>query len=356
MIVYNKIQQDPRVIRAAEAIAALNEKICVLSCNSDKNYENSHFKSIIYTSKRTGPLLLIFFWIYMVKFCILHRKHIKLLYINNYPLLWIGNIISNIIRKKWIYDAYELLIQRKTHTYSKRELFFLFMEKWTIKKACLVIEANKERERIIRTIYKLKSTMYIQNIMPKSHITINTDSKKNIIVYQGVISEERKIHRYIQALRHLPEDISMKLIGDGSALNFCKSVVREYALDRRVLFTGVVPYSAVREESMFSKVGIISYLMDDTNNYYCAPNKIFEYAQSKIPMLFSPQPFFKEVIKKYQIGEIIAEEMNDMELANMFKYMMDNYNKYLIGMDDFLKDYNWENEKNKLQKVISNLI
>ena len=60
MVVYNAIQYDARVIRAAEAIKNIGENVCVISCNSDESYLNKNFKSISFNSKLKGALLLFF--------------------------------------------------------------------------------------------------------------------------------------------------------------------------------------------------------------------------------------------------------------------------------------------------------
>jgi glycosyltransferase involved in cell wall biosynthesis len=352
MIVYGKIQSDPRAIRNAEAIAELNIPIRVLSCNSDANYKNDKFQSIIYTSKNKGIISLMCFWAYIVKYCLLYHKDIKWLYVNNYYLAWVSCVICKIIKKKWIYDAYELLIQRKGYKYSKRTLFFLLTERFSIKKSSLVIEANKERERIIRTLYKLSNTTFVQNIAPAPKINISDELKKNIIVYQGYMCEERRLQRYIRAMQYLPENIFFKLIGEGPDLYTYKKLVNDYSLEDRIIFTGQLAYSDLYKESISAKVGIVSYIMNDTNCYYCAPNKIFEYAQMHIAALVTPQPALKEMVTKYCIGEVIEEKDDDRILASKLQNMIENYDIYHAGMQSFLSNNNWDSEKKRLQKEI----
>src|SRR5690554_4158780 len=118
MVVYNKIEFDPRVIRAAESISEIGEEVVVLSCNSSADFSNKKFISSSYFSKRSGPLLLLSFWIYILGICLKYRDNIKLIYVHDYFLSFVGYIISKLIKKPWVYDAHELLIQRKTYKYS----------------------------------------------------------------------------------------------------------------------------------------------------------------------------------------------------------------------------------------------
>lgn len=355
MVVYNKIQYDARVIRAAESIASLNEKVCVLSCNSDLNYINSNFTSITYQSKKRGASLLITFWIYVIKTCIRDQDRIKMLYMHDYFMPYIGYFISKLIKKDWVYDAHELLIQRKTHIYSKRDLFFLLLEKYSIKKAALVIAANPERETIIRRIYNLKNTTSILNI-PGNIDTCIDINKENTIVYQGTMSEERQVSNYIKRMQYLPQNIKLKLIGDGPDMEMYKSMVTQLGLEERVIFTGKIPYKDLARESKPCKIGIVSYLMDDLNNYYCSPNKLYEYAQLNLSVLVSPQPFLQKIVRKYQIGEILYENSTDKEYCDIVIKILENYDKYIDHLKKFLSDFSYEREMNKLKEKIKQLI
>jgi len=355
MIVYNQIQYDARVIRAAEAISSMNENVCVLSCNSDMSYENRMFKSISYRSKLKGPLLLFCFWFYTIVYALKERNHIKIIYVHDYFMTFTGLLISSIIHKKWVYDAHELLFQRKSHKYTIRELFFFFLERISIRKASLVIAANEEREKIIRRLYKLKNTSFVRNIAKfKSQKMIR--KKDDIIVYQGVMSEERKVSLYIKRLKLLPMHIKLKLIGDGPDLGYYHKIVADLRLEDRVIFVGKVPYEDLQKESEPCKVGIVSYLMDDLNNYYCSPNKLYEYTALSIPVLVSPQPFFKTVIAKYAIGEVFTQEDSDDTYCNIIVTMLNKYETYSNNMASFLNDFSFEKEMERFMGKVKELL
>lgn len=164
MLVYNTIQNDARVIRAAEALFKDGHEITVISCNSDKNYNNYAFSSIVYTSRGNGPKSLINFWGYCIKFIFSNHEKFDILYCHDYFMPIIGRICNIIFKKIWVYDAHELLIQKKTHSWSSREKLFFWLEKKSIKNANLVVAANDERLRIINSIYKLKNSISVGNI------------------------------------------------------------------------------------------------------------------------------------------------------------------------------------------------
>lgn len=357
MVVYNTIQNDARVIRAAETLSKSGYKITVMSCNSDIKYSNPNFKSIVYSSKSRGPLLLLKFYSFILRYVCKNVKY-DCYYMHDYFMPYIGKVIKKLTGKPLIYDAHELLFQRKDFGYSKREKFFLYMERHSIKHANLVIAANDERLRLIRQIYRLRNVISVGNIAPMLNIPmISTTARKKIIVYQGVLSEERNVSSYIRVLTKLPTEIKLKLIGTGPDVKYYKQLCSELKLQDRVIFTGKIPYSQLLKESVDCRIGIVNYLMDDLNNFYCSPNKLFEYIQCKIPVICSPQPFLKEVINKYHVGELWDWRTKDItKLAVIIGNIMDKTDYYCNKMDKFNIDYNSENELSKLTKAVNSLL
>jgi len=358
MVVYNAIQYDSRVIRAAEAIKNIGENVCVISCNSDESYLNKNFKSISFNSKLKGALLLFSFWCFVVNYSVKNRHNIKLIYLHDYYLSGIGYLISKLIGVKWVYDAHELLIERKRTKYNCRKTFFLLLEKFSIRHADLVVAANEERERIIKYVYKLKNTIFVLNISPNT-ILINNDhvsEKEDFIVYQGYLSKDRDFGDYISLLKNLPLNIKLKIIGGGPDLEYFKNLVVKLNLNERVIFAGMIPYSQLINENKNCKVGIVSYSLDGLNNYYCSPNKIFEYAQLKLPMIFSPQPFLQKISSEYRIGVVLTKNMSSKEKANLIIDLFNNLSFYQENMRKFLSDYSHENEMNKLKLSVQKLL
>ena len=358
MVVYNAIQYDARVIRAAEIISSLGEKVVVISCNSDETYFNSNFSSFSFNSKYKGGLSLLTFWYYVVKYSIINRQKIKLLYLHDYYLVFIGRFLNFISNIKWVYDAHELLIERKETKHNLRESFFLLLEKHSIKHAHLVVAANQERERILKSVYRLKNTVNILNISPniKHNQAENILIKEDYIVYQGYLSKDRDIEDYILLLINLPKNIKLKIIGGGPDLDYFKDLVVKLNLEERVCFTGKIPYSQLIRENLNCKIGIVSYSLEGLNNYYCSPNKLYEYAQLNMPMIFSPQPFLTRISKKYRIGEVISKEMEIDKKIDLITQLFENIEIYQTNMLMFISDFTYENEMRKLTKSITDLM
>lgn len=357
MVVYGPIQFDARVQRSAEILSGVSSSIILISCNSNVNYTNLNFISKVYTNKKMKRFFLTFsFWLYIIQYAYKNRNKFDILYIHDFPIALPGLIIAKLCNKVFIYDSHELLLQRKNYHISIGRKAFILWEKWAMKGADLVIAANYERERIIRNIFKLRNTIHINNII--SHVNEQFDKqplKENAIVYQGYLSSDRDLSNLLRWHKYLPNNIILKIIGNGEMLEKYEQIVVDQNLNN-IKFTGKLNYDALIEESSKCKIGIILYSMDNLNNYYCAPNKIYEYAALRMPMLVSPQPFLVNVVKKYHIGEVLRDDISTEEYKTTILNMINNYDKYVEGLNCFLADYSFEYEKKKLCTAFNELL
>ena len=353
MVVNTQIQKDARVLRAANALKSYD--IDLLSLNGDTTFKSDDFVSIIYENhKSKGFLLNVAFWIHSIKYCLKNKNRYDLFYFHDYPIVIAGRIASSLCNKKWIYDAHELLLNHKNVKNSWKRNFFIFLERISIKHANLVVAANDERERIIKFVYKLKNTINVKNIVDlQIELPI---SRQPYVVFQGAVVADRDLHPFIDALPLLNSDIHLKIVGGGDCLVHYQNYVKEKGLNERVIFTGGLPYSELMKQSVSSKVGIIVYKMDGLNYVYCEPNKIYEYAQARIPMLVSPQPKLKYLITKYHMGEVLEYPLNTNDIAIKINKIWSDFDTYLKGIETFVKDYTFQKEKQKLCDAVEKLL
>lgn len=354
MAVYGPIQSDARVLRAARSLSEAGYSIELISLNSDERYISPWFDSIfIHDNRKYLSLILFWFKVFLVAL----KSKPDILYLHDYYLPIVGRVYKKWTGRKWVYDAHELIISGRKKT-TMRMRFFAFLERISIGSANLVITANEERLSVMNNEYKLNKCVAIKNITdyttrPLSRETLT--KKESIIVYQGAMMASRHIDFYVRAHMQLSKEFSLLLIGDGDSINNLKNIADEYELTNRITFTGKVTQKELYEYSKNAKIGIISYPLESLNNYYCAPNKIYEYAALKIPMIGTPQPFLKHMFEKYHIGEIVP--WDDIEAyVRAINMICTNYEAYVEGMDTFLKDNNWQHESNKLQASIADIM
>lgn len=355
MIVYGQIQYDARVIRAAECLSDVGNVVKVISFNSDPYFKNEKFDSVVFQSHFRGSFALFYFWWKCILYIRRNRKKIDLLYVHDYYLSFIGKYWYELFKRPWVYDAHELLFYHKKDNVVFRNKFFLFLEAMSIRSASLVVAANEERRKMMQRIYHLRNSIYVLNIANVNRKEVGLREKENFIVYQGVISDERNVSFFIKAHILVDMRFRLKLIGGGPHLSICQQQVENLGLVGRVIFTGKINQERLYEESQYAKIGIVTYPLNDLNNYYCSPNKIFEYAKMKIPMIVSPQPFLVDIVERYHIGEVFDIYKGENEYIRIVNKIIGNYAYYIEKMDDFLNDFSAACELSRLQLAVSNI-
>lgn len=102
---------------------------------------------------------------------------------------------------------------------------------------------------------------------------------EKIVLYQGLLHPGRCLEELVLAAQFLPSNISLVFIGAGDEdyKDRLKRLIENHNLSSRVFLHYRVPYDQVFAYTCCADVGVLFYSNDGRNNYYCAPNKLFEY-------------------------------------------------------------------------------
>jgi len=370
MIVFNEIDYDGRVQRAAIALSKVFH-VTVVSIDSGNNYYHDQFttQSIkLPNIKKFKRLRLLLFWLKVTPLIIKIKPHIC--YSHDYFVSFSGVIWSYMTNSKYIYDAHELIIPEKKRKQSKREKFFYILEKLSIKHANMIIAANRERAQLMKIHYELKNLpLVIRNIPQKPeqiieniihYYPILNNKKMNDIwlVYQGDMSLDRGIKKFLIAMQHTNSQVILILIGGGPDIIQIKNFITERKLDHKIVLLGKIPRDHLYSVLKICDIGIVTYPFQDLNNIYCASNKIFEYAQAGLAVIATCQPPLRSIIEKYKFGILLGCNRNrTISTENILDAIQDLSDKN--NLDDniyqFLYDNQWDNEADKLVNIVRRL-
>lgn len=347
--VYNKIENDARVIRTSEALGSNGYDVTVLSFGSNPDYRNACFKSVVVKGGSSGGLNLFRFYAACLRYIFAERKRIDLLYMNDYFLVLLGAVCKALFGIKWIYDGHELILSHREKRKNRRLAFFRWIERRFDRYADYMIEANRERMRIIRHVDRIKNIDYVSN--SKKRESIARPEKEDVIVYQGYLGGGRDLSRIIRAMKHLENKARFEIIGWGPDKEKYLSLCRELDLAGSVEFRDKMDYSELANETKKAKIGIMIYEMRGLNNIYCAPNKIFEYADLSIKVLSSPQPWVKKVLKEYDLGLPIGENDTPRTIAEKIDSLLNSFDYNEANIERFFRDYSYEDDQRKIVRI-----
>lgn len=376
MPVYNEIAYDGRVQRAADALSGAYD-VTVFSVGSESTHGNPKFSiKPVGLSKLRHIRVARYAYFCFVLIITAVRARPHLIYAHDYFTALPSYIAARLMGAKLAYDAHELSLPEKEGFRSRRDAAFYWLEKVAIKRADLVIAANRERAELMREHYALaKAPLVIRNIppMPREFLGLEetlrrypmlrrgrTDGIR--LVYQGYLSVERGVGAFIRAMHRLPDRFELVLVGGGpeGEMAAIRKEVESCGVARRVIFLGRVPREHLYDVLKSCDVGIVSYGMKTLNHYYCAPNKIFEYAQAGLPMIVTCQPPLKSLNDTYRIGVVVGcekkgEEASITEITEGCLRIAAQYDECRARLPKFLADHRWESEARRLRQAVTAL-
>lgn len=358
MFLFGPLETDARVLRSIDTVLKKGYELLIITYGTTSSFSPSGGYVIRDIKKKFSNRYLtqLYFTIYTCIYYLFNRRDFNIIYLQDYYSTVPGEILSLFVRqKKIIYDAHELLIAPKRYINDFKTKFYIWVERKLIKKNnVIVVEANRERERIMKLHYGLKNITSVLNISKYTTVSIcnRTLPKDDIyIVYQGAMAAERNIPFYIRALKCLSNRIKLLLIGDGPCLSSYYDIIKSENLEDRVIITGRLSNIEMMERLKGCSVGIITYSFSDWNNIFCSPNKIFEYSAISLPFIATDQPFMDTIARKYKIGRTFIHDSEQSFVHNLHE-ILSNYDFYVAGMKRFLDDYNYDAEMERLSAIL----
>ena len=275
-----------------------------------------------------------------------------------------GWLVAKALHAALAYDAYELIIPEPNQPMSWRNRFWYNLERWIVPRADLVIAANQERAQRMSEHYRLvRVPEFMRNIPFQQSIPVEErellatypalvrqSEDERIIIYQGHIALDRGIGRFVEAMAYLPAQYRLVVVGDGFDLERLKAQGQLLEQEQRFATLGAVPNQLLAAITQQADVGIVTYPYEGLNNIYCAPNKIFEYAQAGLPVVATDQPPLKFMINRYGIGELVSQYDDPVAIASVLSRVVENRASYRQRLPQFLADHRWEDEATRVQE------
>lgn len=227
-----------------------------------------------------------------------------------------------------------------------------------VRQAQKVIVAEYNRGAIVRSWFNLKQSPIVLPNRPvmndrRKKLFIEDENArriieglkdKKIILYQGIIAHERDLRALAAAMKDLPEEYVLVLLGKD--YGHLKDVL---AVNKDVVHIPYVLPPGHLQVTSHAYIGVVTYTYTSLNTVFCAPNKIWEYGAYGIPMIGNDIPGLRYTVHEKHFGicsdfdekEAIIDAVNQVE--QQYEMFSQNASKY----------YN-ENDTEKIIKHILN--
>lgn len=369
-LVLNNFKNDNRVYRVAKAIQEKGHDITVVAFKKGDVAEREVFRGLpvhrIVLKSATLPnnnklFGAIKYLEFFLKVIFTYRK-VDIWHCNDFEAFLIG-VLAKITRPrlKIVYDAHEY--ERERLGQGKAVSMFVgLIEKLFIGWSEVVITVGPSIKKEYERLYKINNVHLVRNtphaMAKEKHdvfrekFGIRKDQK--IFLYQGGISTGRGVEVLVEAfLDRKSDDAVLIVMGYGPK---AQMVIDASEKSKIIFYHPTVPYVDIIKYSSSADVGMNTTQNLCLNNYYCMPNKFFEYIQAGLPILSNNLPDCRGVIEQYGIGEVIesynAEGVN-AAIDMMVKANFDGYHK---GLEKAAAELHWDKEVEALHTAYASIL
>ncbi len=290
---------------------------------------------------------------------------VDILHVHDFPMLAPAVELAKLRKVPLIYDAHELY-------YAQVQLPKAVQDKYKKKEAALIkqvdaaITVNPYIAQLMADRYEVKAPHVILNAAPLAPMKetsllrsrFNLPADANVLLYQGWISDNRGIERLVDAAEKFQDNIYLVVVGYGAYEDALKEQVARKGLQSRVLFYGGVPSAELHELTCDADLGVIPYHGVDENNYFCSPNKLFEFAIAELPFVCNDLPFLSDVVKTYGNG-LLADLGSSNSIAETVNSLFSDPVRLSALKDGARKargTMNWEVESEKLLGIYKGVV
>jgi glycosyltransferase involved in cell wall biosynthesis len=181
-----------------------------------------------------------------------------------------------------------------------------------------------------------------------------------VVLYQGIFDQSRRLDHLIAAMELLPATVALVIMGRGSAeqKDSLEALRQSRNLQHRVFFHPFVSYGRLAAYTRSADIGVLLYTNDCRNNYYCAPNKLYEYLHAGLPVVTSAFPGLQAIVQQFQLGSCVNPE-SPADIAKGIEQLLDTDTRKVIT-DRAIKisreKFNWDVEFEHVLKLYISLI
>ncbi|WP_263079611.1 hypothetical protein [Endozoicomonas sp. Mp262] len=265
-------------------------------------------------------------------------------------------VLSKIFKKSFIiYDAHELESDRNglSQMLGKATLF-IERKLWRFVDHLIVVSPSIENWYSENVGQKPSTIVFNSPFLKEERKKIDSNYLRNkyripdnhkIFIYIGIFCQGRGIEKILEVFKDSTINASVVFLGYGELiddLQCCSENFDNIYIHESVAHEDVVPIASTAD------AGLCLIENVSLSDYYCLPNKLFEYIFSGIPILASDIPDVKYIIDRYKLGITCRLDVKSIKIA------IDNYIRGNVTVDfttSSLERYSWKAQEEKLKKI-----
>lgn len=236
-------------------------------------------------------------------------------------VLPIGYFLKLFYRTKLIYDAHELESNKNGQT-KVLSCLTLLIERFCYNSVDLLISVSPsilkwyEENLGTKNNALILNSPQIDNFGLSDRYNINyfhkkfeIEDKALIFIYIGALAEGRGIEILLEAFQNIRIKSHIVFMGFGPLKEKILNIAN---IQKNIHYHTPVPHYDVINIVKHADVGLCFLQNISLSDYYCLPNKLFEYIFSGTPVLATNFPDISNLIDKYKLGICCDFELTDL--------------------------------------------
>ncbi len=263
--------------------------------------------------------------------------------------------ISKIKKIKRVYDAHELFCEMK-EIITRPAIYKMWkqIEQYALPKfeSCYTVNLPIADEFTKMYGVQYKVIRNIPVLQPFKEIS----KTSKFILYQGAVNEGRCFEKLVPAMKEV--DCQLIVCGDGNFMQQAQNLVKQNALESKVIFKGNIPPDEMRMITEQAYIGLNLVENNGLSNYLSLANKFFDYIHAGIPQLCAGFPAYKEINDNAEVALLITE-MEPKNIAASLNNLLQNevlYQELRANCMKAREIYNWQTEEIILLDFYKNLL
>lgn len=372
MIVHNDVTADSRVLKEAASLSAHGYRVVVVGISLAGQGPQELKTKAGFTiwrakppllpptrsSNRTGLLIRLLLAL-PASMLYLRRVNARAYHAHDFTGL-LHLALTGIWRRPVVYDSHELFFDRPLPDLAAPVRALLHrmrgLERVLARRAARVITINDTiADRLAVTLgvprpVAVRNAVDLRSLAPRAaDFSMNG---RRIVAHTGRLISGRRLPELITALKYLPEDVALVLMGEGPLRPSLLAHAEELGVQERFTIVPPVLPQAVSLTLAQADVAAVLTTTEGLNNNFALPNKFFEAIAAGIPLVTGPNVEIVALMRQYEMG-VICDPSNPESLAQAISTVLqpDNWARYRAGAQRAREVLNWEQEEGKLLAV-----
>jgi glycosyltransferase involved in cell wall biosynthesis len=230
--------------------------------------------------------------------------------------LGLDGVLAGVVAKwmspslRLIFDSNELHLESINHRL--KQMIWKPLQALAIRSSDAILHAEANRMEYFQRNYGGcdKAQVVIENF-PRYQAGVARPPRGGELVkviYLGALGDDRYTHELIAAGRAMQGYIELDFVGFATpevTTDLAQRYGKNPAANIRIL--PPVAYEEIPELLKEYHIGIALYKNTNLNNYYCAPNKVYDYLMSGLAVIANNYPGLHQVLEEECLGACVNE-------------------------------------------------